>query len=97
MLVLVAWYECKPGEGDAVAEALARVAPIILAEEPGCTRFDVCRGRENPEHFLLYEHYVDEAALAVHRETPHFKQIIEGEIVPRLAKRERVLYNLIAA
>jgi quinol monooxygenase YgiN len=45
--------------------------------------------------FLLYEHYVDEAALAHHRTTPHFQQIIEGKIIPLLEKRERELYALV--
>jgi quinol monooxygenase YgiN len=48
----------------------------------------------NPDQFLLYEHYVDDAALAAHRETPHFKEIIEGTIIPMLDKRERFFYDL---
>ena len=44
--------------------------------------------------FLLYEHYMDEAALLGHRETPHFKEIIESTIMPLLEKRERELYTL---
>ena len=47
------------------------------------------RATENPDLFLLYEHYVDQAALEAHRNTPHFKEIIEGSIVPLLDKRER--------
>ena len=39
--------------------------------------------------FVLYEEYEDEAALLAHRETPHFKALIEGVIVPKLAARER--------
>ena len=39
---------------------------------------------ENPDLFLLYEHYVNQAALEGHRNTPHFKEIIKGSIVPLL-------------
>lgn len=46
--------------------------------------------------FLLYEQYATHAALAAHRDTPHFQEIIEGEIVPMLEKREREFYSLIA-
>lgn len=35
----------------------------------------------------------DEPALVAHRETPHFKEIIEGIIVPLLEKREREIYE----
>ena len=48
---------------------------------------------ENPDLFLLYEHYTDQAALDAHRNTPHFKEIIEGTIVPMLDKREREFYQ----
>jgi quinol monooxygenase YgiN len=43
--------------------------------------------------FLLYEQYTDQAALDAHRNTPHFKEIIEGTIVPLLDRRERELYQ----
>ena len=44
---------------------------------------------------VLYEHYVDGAALLAHRETPHFKEIVEGTIMPLLEKRERELYTIV--
>ena len=42
------------------------------------------KATENPDLFLLYEHCVNQAALEAHRNTPHFKEIIEGSIVPRV-------------
>jgi quinol monooxygenase YgiN len=96
MIVLVAQYQAKPGRGDEVEAALKRMAPLVQAHEPGCGFYQANRSRENPDHFLLYEQYADEAALAAHRETPHFKEIVEGTIVPLLDKREREFYNLVA-
>ena len=94
MIVLVAKYTVKPGQGDQVAAALRRMAPLVAAGEPGCTLYHANRSTENPDLFLLYEHYRDQEALAAHRETPHFKEIIEGTIIPLLEKRERKLYTL---
>ena len=54
-------------------------------------------GHREPDLFLLYEHYVDQAALEAHRNTPHFKEIIEGSIVPLLDKREREFYQSVLA
>jgi quinol monooxygenase YgiN len=93
MIALVAQYQAKPGRGDEVEAALQRMAPLVQAHEPGCVLYKANRSRENPDHFLLYELYADEAALAAHRETPHFKEIIEGTIVPMLERRERELYG----
>jgi autoinducer 2-degrading protein len=95
MIVLVARYHVQSGKGDEVAAALQEMAPLVQASEPGCKLYQANRSRENPDLFLLYEHYEDEAALQGHRETPHFKAIIEGTIVPLLDKRERELYELV--
>ncbi len=96
MIVLVARYVCKPGLGDAVEEALRRMAEKVRRHELGCLFYHCCRSQDNPDVFLLYEQYETHAALAAHRETPHFRSIIEGEIVPMLEKREREYYSLVA-
>jgi autoinducer 2-degrading protein len=97
MIVLVAKYTAKAGEGDKVAAALTRMAPLVKAGEPGCSVYHANRSTDNPDFFLLYEHYTDQEALAAHRETPHFKEIIEGTIVPLLEKRERELYTSVVS
>jgi len=94
VIVLVAKYHVKPGSGDTIQDALTRMAPLVAAGEPGCRLYHVARSNDNPDLFLLYEHYTDEAALAAHRETPHYREIVEGTIVPLLEKREREVYTL---
>lgn len=94
MIVLVARYYGKPGVGDRIETALKQMAPQVAASEEGCRLYQASRSQENPDNFLLYEHYVDEAALLAHRETPHFKELIEGIVVPLLEKREREFYTL---
>lgn len=95
MIVLVAKYHVKRGHGDAVEAALKRMAPLVAEHEPGCPVYQANRSTENADLFLLYEHYVDEQALEAHRHTAHFQEIIEGEVVPLLERRERELYRLV--
>lgn len=95
MIVLVARYAVRDGQGDAVEAALREMAPLVRSE-PGCRQYQVIRSTDHPERFLLVEHYDDEAALAFHRATPHFKAIIEGRVVPLLEQREWELYRLVA-
>jgi quinol monooxygenase YgiN len=97
VIVLVAKYTVKAGQGDVVEAALRRMAPLVKAGEPGCTLYHANRSSENPNLFLLYEHYTDLAALEAHRVTPHFKEIIEGTIVPLLDARQRELYASVVA
>lgn len=95
MIVLAARYYAKPGSGDEVAEGLREMTPLSRAED-GCELYFANRSTEDPDVFLLYEHYRDEAALAAHRETPHFERIVEGRIMPLVDRRERELYALVS-
>jgi quinol monooxygenase YgiN len=95
MIVLIAMYHGQTGTGDEVEAQLKRMAPLVKQHEPGCTLYHACRSTVNADLFLLYEHYVDETALQTHRETAHFKEIIEGAIIPLLEKRERFFYDLV--
>jgi quinol monooxygenase YgiN len=97
MIVLVARYVVKAGRGHEVEAALRRMAPLVKSSEPGCTLYHANRSTENPDLFLLYEIYADQAALETHRSTPHFKEIIEGTVVPLLEKREREFYHQVVA
>jgi (4S)-4-hydroxy-5-phosphonooxypentane-2,3-dione isomerase len=42
--------------------------------EPGCREFNITVLANNPNHVFLYEVYENEAALASHRNTEHFKK-----------------------
>lgn len=91
--VLIARYYVKPGNSAAVREALTKMAARVKADEPACLVYNANIDPQNENLFCLYEIYTDEAALAAHRESPHFKEIIEGIIVPLLEKREREIYQ----
>jgi quinol monooxygenase YgiN len=95
LIVLIAKYHVTPGNTDQVLSELRRMKPLVAANEPGCVFYQVSRSAEDPDLVLLYEHYVDDAALQAHRETPHFKEIVESVIMPLLRKRERELFSLV--
>jgi len=91
--VLIARYYVKPGNSQAVREALGKMAARVKADEPACLVYNANVDPQNENLYCLYEIYKDEAALVALRETPHFKEIIEGIIVPLLEKREREIYE----
>lgn len=94
-LAVTALWEARDGEADAVAEILARFAPQAR-QEPGVRLFLVHRAMEHPAQFLFYELFEDAAAFDAHQQTPHFKSLIVGQGVPRLKRRERVQYSVLA-
>ena len=91
--VLIARYYVTPGNSQAVREALGKMAARVKADEPACLVYNANVDPQNENLYCLYEIYKDDAALVAHRETPHFKKIIEGIIVPLLEKREREIYE----
>lgn len=93
MVVLVARYFVRAGHGDEVEAALREMGALVRAREPDCLVYEVNRSPDDPDQFLLYERYRDEAALEAHRTTPHFREIVEGRILPLLERRERSLYT----
>ena len=90
--VVTAHWRAKEGEEEQVAQMLARNA-ALSREEPGCLMFVGHRSVEEPRNFFLYEQYVDDAAFQAHTETQHFKDIVLGDVVPRLEARERAFYE----
>lgn len=90
---LIARYYVVPGNSAVVETALRTMAERVKADEPACLIYNANVDPENENLYCLYEVYADEDAVVAHRETPHFKEFIEGAVVPVLEKRERELYR----
>ncbi len=84
--VVVATYVARSGEADAIAAALQRITPLARAE-PACREYRAHRSLEDPNLFLIYEEYHDEAGFDAHCATEHFACHIRDECWPRLAQR----------
>ena len=84
----------KDGEVEAALDIIARFAPEAR-KEPGLELLTIQQSADNPQKFMFYEIFSDEAAFAMHQETAHFKQMILKEALPRLSHRERVAYRLV--
>lgn len=92
VIVMTVEYFVIPGRVIEVLSALREMSSLIKADEPGCVGYEVLRSTDAEDRLLLVETYVDEAALAAHRETPHFKEILEGRVIPLLQNRVRHHY-----
>ncbi len=73
MLVACVYVHVLPEYRDAFLTATLENARNSI-KEPGCLRFDVNQGADNPDYFLLYEVYRDEQAATAHKSTPHYLQ-----------------------
>jgi quinol monooxygenase YgiN len=85
-MLVVARYLVTDGHEATVTDLLRENATASRAE-PGCLEFSVYQAIDDPRAFLLYERYTGEDAFQAHRQSPHFKRIIEDQVVPLLDER----------
>ena len=92
--LIVAQWETKDGQADAVADILRRYLPLAQKGD-GVKQFFIGRAKDNPSQFLFYELFTDEAAYKVHQASDYFQTLIAGQALGLLAKRERTQFVLL--
>lgn len=92
MILMTVKYYVKDGQMEQVLAGLEAMKVEVTAHEPDCLVYQVWQSRDEAGVLLLEEVYTDEAALAAHRETPHFKAILEARVIPCLNNRIREFY-----
>jgi quinol monooxygenase YgiN len=95
MIVVAAQYVGVPGSASAVRPALARMATFVQEREPGCLPFQVSRALDDPDEWLRFEVYRDDAAFDAHRSPAHFREILIERSVPLLKQRRPRTYRLV--
>jgi len=70
-VTVVAKIRAAKGKGDALAALLAEQAVEVRKMEPGCLAYRPHRSTTDPELFLFYEQYRDQAAFDAHRKGTH--------------------------
>lgn len=87
-LIVTAFWEAKEGETDSLLEIVRRFLPQAQ-REPWVHAFQIHQSMTEPHKFFFYEVFRDEAGFASHQQTSHFKELIQGQALPKLARRER--------
>ncbi|MGA2501126.1 MAG: antibiotic biosynthesis monooxygenase [Tepidisphaeraceae bacterium] len=71
MYVVCVHVHVKPEHREAFLQVSLENARGTI-QEPGNLRFDVLQLAEDPNRFMLYEVYRDEAGIEAHRKTAHY-------------------------
>jgi len=93
-LIVTAFWEAKPGETDALVDIIKRFLPQAQ-REPGVKAFQIHQSTTEPTKFFFYEVFKDEAAFVEHQQSEHFRTLIAGQAIPKLAKRERSQHRFV--
>lgn len=75
LVKIVAILTAKTAQAEALKALLDGMTGPSRAEA-GCLRYDLWRDQANAERFVLDELYVDDAAIAAHKETAHFRDYL---------------------
>ena len=86
-------FTFAPEDRADVAEAL-RLLTSASRQEPGCVSYIPHHVEGDPDTIVIYEQYLDDKALAAHRETAHFKKHGVGGLFQKM--KNRTLENLVA-
>ncbi len=71
MYVVCVYVHVQPQHRDAFLQASLENARHTI-QESGNLRFDVLQQADDPNRFLLYEVYQDEAGMNAHKQTDHY-------------------------
>ncbi|AYN41240.1 antibiotic biosynthesis monooxygenase [Streptomyces dangxiongensis] len=73
------------GDIAAVADALARMRPLCLAED-GCVAWEAYRSEADPARFVLVERWADRAHWEAHGSGAAIREIYVPELLPRVER-----------
>jgi quinol monooxygenase YgiN len=90
--VVAATYTARAGEEERIAAILTTMTRLSRAE-PKCRLYQAHRSPDNPRVFFIYEQYTDAEGYEEHRSSPHFREHVRGEAIPRLEAREVATYD----
>ena len=71
VLTVFAKVRAAKGKGDALAALLKEQVAAVRKAEPGCLVYRPHRSTKDPDLFVFYEQYKDDAAFDAHRKGPH--------------------------
>jgi quinol monooxygenase YgiN len=92
--VVIATWKAKPGQADLIRQILEELTPGNRAE-PKNLHFQAQIDDDDPDTFVLYEHYTDASGYEDHRNSEPFQTHVLGEAIPNLEHREVKFFQTI--
>jgi quinol monooxygenase YgiN len=89
MIVSAIQFTFASKDADTSEKILREIRDASI-KEPGVVRFDVARSSDDPNVFVLWEVYRDQAAVDDHKKSEHFKRLVINGIRPLAQQRTAV-------
>lgn len=85
MFSIIAKLTARPGKEKQLVDAITGLTKTTR-EEKGCITYIPHVVETNAAEIIIFEQYVDEAALQFHAQSPHFKAVFEARSDELLSK-----------
>jgi quinol monooxygenase YgiN len=85
--VVIATWTAAEGQADHIRTIIEELTPSNRAE-PKMIRFDAHVSTDDPNIFVLYEHYTDPSGYDDHRASELFRSRVLDDALPALATRQ---------
>ncbi len=69
-------FKVKPGMNAAFQKAFAEMQQGVASSEPGNLYYDLYRIDQDPQTYVILEHYRDQAAITAHGQSEHARKLI---------------------
>ncbi len=84
MVVVIAKLKAREGKGDELAAKFVEMVEWVTENEADTLTYICNRSGKDPDSFVFFERYPDQAALGAHSSSPRFQEFV-GEIQGLLA------------
>ena len=88
-------WKVKAGALEEVLGLLEEVREKTRTEK-GNLYYNINQSTTDKNTLVLHEAYKSEAAIQVHRNTVHYKELVLGKIIPLLKDREVILASIVS-
>jgi quinol monooxygenase YgiN len=75
MIGIVATLKIQDGKGPEFEAAFKEAMAAVRANEPGNLFYELVKSRAEPNTYKVLEGYKDDAAIAAHRDSVHYKAL----------------------
>jgi quinol monooxygenase YgiN len=69
-------FKVKPGMNAAFEKAFAEMEKGVASAEPGNVSYDLYHMAQDPQTYVIVEHYKDSAAVSAHGKSAHGRKLI---------------------
>lgn len=76
MTVFIATLRIKPGHEAEFERLQAELSQLTHASEPDTKVYDIIRSRDNPDTYVVYGRFTDDAAFQLHQTTPFHDRLV---------------------